>query len=40
MGFSFHIITILSGTSLKMHYRNHLEAVYLWNGLYRGFPSG
>lgn len=27
MGFSFHITTIHSGARLKMHYRNHLEAV-------------
>lgn len=28
MGFSFHITTIHPGARLKMHYRNHLEAVY------------
>jgi len=28
MGFSFHITTIYAGAELKMHYQNHLEAVY------------
>lgn len=32
MGFSFHITTIHSGARLKMHYRNHLEAVYCISG--------
>ena len=28
MGFSFHITTIYAGTTTRMHYTNHLEAVY------------
>ncbi|MER9777017.1 ectoine synthase [Mesorhizobium sp. M0011] len=32
MGFSFHITTIQPGARLKMHYRNHLEAVYCISG--------
>ncbi|ESY15357.1 ectoine synthase [Mesorhizobium sp. LNJC394B00] len=32
MGFSFHITTIHPGARLKMHYRNHLEAVYCISG--------
>ncbi|KUM28693.1 L-ectoine synthase [Mesorhizobium loti] len=32
MGFSFHITTIHRGARLKMHYRNHLEAVYCISG--------
>jgi L-ectoine synthase len=32
MGFSFHITRIQTGAQLKMHYRNHLEAVYCISG--------
>ena len=32
MGFSFHITTIYAGTSTKMWYQNHLEAVYCISG--------
>ena len=32
MGFSFHITTIHAGAELKMHYRNHLEAVFVLSG--------
>ncbi|HOP19760.1 MAG TPA: ectoine synthase [Parvularculaceae bacterium] len=32
MGFSFHITTIYAGAELKMHYQNHLEAVYCISG--------
>ncbi|MUT27204.1 MULTISPECIES: ectoine synthase [Mesorhizobium] len=32
MGFSFHITKIQPGARLKMHYRNHLEAVYCISG--------
>jgi len=32
MGFSFHITTIFSGTETRIHYRNHLEAVYCISG--------
>ncbi|PBB29714.1 MULTISPECIES: ectoine synthase [Mesorhizobium] len=32
MGFSFHITTIHKGARLKMHYRNHFEAVYCISG--------
>lgn len=28
MGFSFHETTILAGTETRIHYRNHLEAVF------------
>ena len=27
MGFSFHLTTLRAGSELKMHYKNHLEAV-------------
>jgi L-ectoine synthase len=32
MGFSFHITTMYAGKELPMHYRNHLEAVYVLQG--------
>ncbi|MER8672061.1 ectoine synthase [Mesorhizobium sp. M1156] len=32
MGFSFHITRIHPGARLKMHYRNHLQAVYCISG--------
>ncbi|MES0026587.1 MULTISPECIES: ectoine synthase [unclassified Mesorhizobium] len=32
MGFSFHITRIHPGARLKMHYRNHVEAVYCISG--------
>lgn len=32
MGFSFHITTLYAGEELKMHYKNHLEAVYVLSG--------
>src|SRR3546814_8380387 len=28
MGFSFHVTTMFAGSELKMHYQNHLEAVF------------
>jgi len=32
MGFSFHITTMYAGEELKMHYQNHLEAVFVLKG--------
>lgn len=32
MGFSFHITTLYAGEELKMHYTNHLEAVFVLKG--------
>jgi len=32
MGFSFHITTIYAGANFRLHYRNHLEAVYCLSG--------
>ena len=32
MGFSFHITTIYAGKAFRMHYINHLEAVYCIRG--------
>lgn len=32
MGFSFHITTLHAGEELKMHYKNHLESVYVISG--------
>ena len=32
MGFSFHITTLYAGAELRMHYRHHLEAVYVVSG--------
>lgn len=31
-GFSFHITTMYAGKELRMHYRNHLEAVFILQG--------
>jgi L-ectoine synthase len=32
MGFSFHITTMYAGNELHMHYRNHLESVFILQG--------
>lgn len=32
MGFSFHITTMYAGQVLRMHYQNHLEAVFVMQG--------
>lgn len=32
MGFSFHVTTMFAGTELKMHYKNHVEAVLVLKG--------
>ena len=32
MGFSFHVTTMYAGEVLRMHYRNHLEAVLVLEG--------
>jgi L-ectoine synthase len=32
MGFSFHITTMYAGKELRMHYRNHLESVFVLSG--------
>jgi L-ectoine synthase len=32
MGFSFHMTTLLAGSELRMHYKNHLEAVMVLKG--------
>ena len=32
MGFSFHLTTLRGGSELKMHYKNHLEAVMVLKG--------
>lgn len=32
MGFSFHITTMYAGKELRMHYRNHLESVFILEG--------
>ncbi|WP_336968822.1 ectoine synthase [Sphingobium aromaticiconvertens] len=32
MGFSFHVTTMYAGEELKMHYQNHLEAVFVLKG--------
>jgi L-ectoine synthase len=32
MGFSFHVTTMYAGEELKMHYKHHLEAVYVISG--------
>ena len=32
MGFSFHITTMYAGKELRMHYRNHLESVFILQG--------
>ena len=32
MGFSFHVTTMYAGSELRMHYKNHLEAVLVLKG--------
>lgn len=32
MGFSFHITTLYAGAELRMHYKNHLESVFIISG--------
>jgi L-ectoine synthase len=32
MGFSFHITTLHAGAVLEMHYKNHLESVFILSG--------
>lgn len=32
MGFSFHITTMYAGKELAMHYKNHLESVFVLSG--------
>ncbi len=32
MGFSFHITTLYAGKELRLHYRHHLESVYVISG--------
>lgn len=32
MGFSFHITTMHAGQELPMHYKNHLESVFVLSG--------
>jgi L-ectoine synthase len=32
MGFSFHITVMYAGEQLRMHYKHHLEAVYVLSG--------
>ena len=32
MGFSFHITTMYAGEELRMHYKHHLEAVFVLSG--------
>jgi len=32
MGFSFHITTMYAGEELRMHYKNHLESVFVLKG--------
>jgi len=32
MGFSFHITTMYAGETLRMHYKNHLESVFVLSG--------
>ncbi|MBU4433576.1 MAG: ectoine synthase [Alphaproteobacteria bacterium] len=32
MGFSFHITTMYAGEELRMHYKNHLESVFVISG--------
>lgn len=32
MGFSFHITTLYAGEEIRMHYKNHLEAVFVISG--------
>jgi L-ectoine synthase len=32
LGFSFHITTMKAGAELRMHYKHHLEAVFILQG--------
>src|SRR5579864_6640419 len=32
MGFSFHVTTIFKGSSIPIHYKHHVEAVYIVSG--------
>lgn len=32
MGFSFHITTLYAGEEIHMHYKNHLESVFVISG--------
>jgi L-ectoine synthase len=32
MGFSFHVTTMFAGREISMHYKNHLEAVFVLRG--------
>lgn len=32
MGFSFHITTMYAGKELRMHYKHHLESVFVLSG--------
>ncbi|MDH5639476.1 MAG: ectoine synthase [Nitrospinota bacterium] len=32
MGFSLHVTVVYAGSEVKMHYKNHLEAVYCIEG--------
>jgi len=32
MGFSFHVTTMYAGEELRMHYKHHLEAVFVLSG--------
>ncbi|MDT9599094.1 ectoine synthase [Sphingosinicella rhizophila] len=32
MGFSFHLTTLYAGEEIKMHYKNHLESVFILKG--------
>jgi L-ectoine synthase len=32
MGFSFHVTTMFAGREISMHYKNHLEAVFILRG--------
>lgn len=32
MGFSFHITTMFAGEEIRMHYKNHLESVFVLSG--------
>jgi len=32
MGFSFHVTTMFAGEEIRMHYKNHLESVFVLSG--------
>jgi len=32
MGFSFHVTTLYAGEEIRMHYKHHLEAVFVMSG--------